>query len=54
MTDVAGGINPAFLIYPNASNGNKSLVYSLWLKGKIHVAASPAGPFRVLFGAYRN
>ena len=51
MTDVAGGINPAFLIYPNASNGNKSLVYSLWLKGKIHVAASPAGPFRVLFGA---
>ena len=43
MQDVAGGINPAFLIFPNASDGNK-LVYSLWLKGKIHVADSASGP----------
>lgn len=51
MTDVAGGINPAFLIFPNTSNGNQP-VFSLWLRGKIHVADSAAGPYRVLEASY--
>ena len=43
LAGVAGGINPAVLVFPNASDGNRS-VYSLWLKGKIHVADSAGGP----------
>lgn len=51
MKGIAGGINPAFLKYPNASSSsNDSMVYSIWLKGKIHVADSAAGPFRLLEG----
>ena len=54
MTSVAGGINPAFLVFPNASDGGKS-VYSLWVRGKIHVSDSASGPFRVLEGvSYPN
>ena len=49
MTDVFGGINPAYLVFPNKSDGNR-MVYSLWLKGKIHVADSAAGPYRLLAG----
>jgi hypothetical protein len=52
---VAGGINPALLVYPNRSDPNQKLVYSLWLKGKIHVANSAAGPWSVLQGvSYPN
>lgn len=36
-------INPAALVFPNASTGE--MVYSLWIGGDILVAADPAGPF---------
>ena len=36
-------INPAALVYPNASTG--AMVYSLWIGGDIFVASDPAGPF---------
>jgi len=36
-------INPAALVFPNASTGK--MVYSLWIGSEILVASDPAGPF---------
>ena len=46
--DLPGAINPAFVVYPHPSTGRP--VYSLWVGGKIQVADSAAGPYRLLEG----
>ena len=38
-------INPAALVYPNASSSSGALVYSVWLGGNILLADSAYGPF---------